>query len=192
MALVCRIADCSYTKTHGPITGLALQYCPDCGRRMETVPIQGSEQIQQTSRWARFGGFLLDALILTPFALLISFFIPGIGPIFAVCFWLFRDMNGSSIGKAIVGTVVVSRDGRRARAMQRVVRNLPFAVPLLPMFVPFIGTAPAEGLQALVISVEIIAVFITGERLGGKLANTMVVKKSALPAIQRSMGSIEI
>src|SRR5579864_2672303 len=95
MALVCRKFDCTYTRSHGPIMGSALKYCPDCGSTMEAIV--DPAPIQPATRMLRFGGFLIDRLMLLPFDLMSE--IPIAGPLIIVLFRLLRDINGQ-IGRA--------------------------------------------------------------------------------------------
>jgi uncharacterized RDD family membrane protein YckC len=183
MALVCTNHNCSYTRVHGPLINSSQRYC-ECGHELVSVAEPAPRQL--ASRMARFGGIILDSIIFLPFGLL--GFIPIIGPVAVILVWLFRDINGRSPGKVIVGTTIISRHGGPATPMQRVVRNLPFALPLLPLFFPVIGVPVAGSLDLLMAIVENIAVLVMGERIGDKLAGTMVVKRSSVMAAQQSVG----
>jgi len=184
MALVCTNHSCSYTRVHGPLNNSSQRYC-ECGH--ELVSVADPPPRQPASRMARFGGITLDAIIFFPFGLILGL-IPIIGAAVVILLWLFRDINGRSPGKVIVGTTIISRHGGPATPMQRVVRNLPFALPLLPLFFPVIGVPVAGSLDLLMAIVENIAVLVTGERIGDKLAGTMVVKRSSVTAAQQSIG----
>lgn len=182
MALVCTNHSCSYTRVHGPLINSSQRYC-ECGH--ELVSVADPPPRQPASRMARFGGILVDGIIFLPFVLLSEF--PIVGPLVIISLWLFRDINGRSLGKVVTGTTIISRHGGQATAMQRVIRNLPFALALLPLFLPIVGLA-AFLLQFGMTIVEIIAVLATGERIGDKLAGTMVVKRSSVTAAQQSIG----
>ena len=154
---------------------------------METI--SDPPPIQSVSRMSRFGGFLIDWLMAWPLNLLSV--IPMIGPLIVIFYWLLRDINGRSLGKVIVGTMIVGGRGGPATAMQRVVRNLPFAIFTLPLFIPILGVFAAILLQVLVFTAEVIAVLITGERIGDKIAGTTVVKRGAASVAHRRMDSLE-
>ena len=138
---------------------------------------------------SRFGGFLIDFVIVWPLNLISV--IPIIGPLIVIFYWLLRDINGRSLGKAIVGTTIIGKHGRPATAMQRIVRNLPFAIFTLLLFIPIVGELAAFLLQALAFTAEVIAVLITGERIGDKIAGTTVVKRGAASIPHRRVDSLE-
>jgi uncharacterized RDD family membrane protein YckC len=108
-------------------------------------------------------------------------FIPLLGPfllspLFLLAYWLLRDFNGASLGKMAMGTAVISKNGQAATQGSRILRNVPLAIPNMLMLIPILGWIAAVPVAFIVIVAEIIALLSTGERLGDKLANTMVVK----------------
>lgn len=181
MALVCTNHNCSFTRVHGPLINSSQRYC-ECGH--ELVSVADPAPRQPASRMARFGGILVDWIVFLPFAFLLGV-IPIIGPTVVILLWLFRDINGRSPGKVIVGTTIISRHGGPAKPMQRVIRNLPFGLALLPLFFPLIGVPVAGTLDLLMTIAEMIVVLATGERIGDKMAGTMVVKRSSVTAAQQ-------
>lgn len=184
MALVCANPGCDYTKRKGPVHDLTIRFCPDCGQTMEAAASSGYSLPAAATKGQRFGAYFIDAcigavlfLVVTPLSL-----IPVIGSVISFViplFWLFRDINGSSPGKAALGLSVASRDGGPSSQQQRIMRNLPFGIAFLPYVIPFVGTAAAAPLAGLVWLAECISVLATGERLGDKLAGTVVTKKPA-------------
>ncbi len=182
MAMVCVNPVCGYTARSGPVRDMSVQFCPDCGKRMESAAASSYQLPVAAAKGQRFLAYMIDALIgmvlffiITPMS-----FIPVIGFILAFViplFWLFRDIKGASPGKAAMGLQVVSRSGEPSTQQQRIMRNLPFGFGFLPYVIPFLGTAAAAPVAGLVWLAECIAVLATGERLGDKLAGTVVVKK---------------
>jgi uncharacterized RDD family membrane protein YckC len=54
-------------------------------------------------------------------------------------YWLLRDVTGSSLGKLVMGSRVVLKDGREAPVSARILRNLPIAIPGGLLVIPFLG-----------------------------------------------------
>lgn len=130
---------------------------------------------------ARFGGYLLDQLIILPVVLLAA--IPFVGLLLSplvLLYWLSRDAaGGRSIGKRVTGNQVVRLDGGPVGWGHSALRNIVFAVVLLEML-PVVGVF-AWGVTHLVISlVEIILVLSTRRRIGDYLAGTVVVPVSSI------------
>ncbi len=108
-------------------------------------------------------------------------FIPFIGWMFYglihACYWLLRDINGASPGKSVMGSFVGSADGTPSTTQQRLLRNLPLAIPGILGMIPLIGIF-FEGIVALVIfGTEAILLLVTGRRFGDRLAGTAVFRK---------------
>jgi uncharacterized RDD family membrane protein YckC len=134
----------------------------------------------------RIGSFLLDVvagmLLMIPFALMA--FIPFVGiivgllfiPLCAVTYHLLRDIQGQSPGKYLIGMRVISKTGGDSTNGQRVLRNLPLAVPAMFMIIPIIGHFIGGLLGFVIVTTELIMLLAAGERLGDRLANTMVIK----------------
>jgi uncharacterized RDD family membrane protein YckC len=135
--------------------------------------------VRQEEKTNRVIGFLID--------LIPAFFLGWINvlPILgwmihgflSACYWLFRDITGSSIGKMVMGSVVVREDGTPASVSQKILRNLPLALPGFIGVIPFIGIFFEIILGALILGIEIILLLSTGRRLGDRLAGTTVVRK---------------
>jgi uncharacterized RDD family membrane protein YckC len=168
----------------------AIRYCPE-GHELEksdTVPLPA---IQPARRTMRLFGILIDFIIIAVIAFVIlilpiPIFSQELGAIVICGFWLLRDINGRSLGKAALGTEVVGRTGTRSTSMQRIVRNIPFGIAILPLFIPFLGYLDFP-VQSLMFLLECIVVLITGERLGDKLAGTMVIQQGSLRLAPRHL-----
>jgi uncharacterized RDD family membrane protein YckC len=129
---------------------------------------------------SRVVGYLIDVAPLLVFSLISL--IPIIGVIvygiFLVFYWLLRDITGASLGKLIVGLRVVSKDGSPAGLGARVIRNLTIATPGVMLAIPFAGYVAGPSCGVLVTLAEAIMLLGTGERIGDRIAGTMVVKKA--------------
>jgi len=180
MPLICKQPECDYTRKHGLIAEMSTQFCPDCGRRLELVPANEVKIAQSVSRGRRVGAYLIDFGI----ALILEAIASAFGTVAALLlalFWLFRDINGASPGKAALDLVVQNRAGGPSTANQRIVRNLPFAIGALPLVVPVLGTAVAYPIQLFLLFVETVLVLSTGERLGDRFAGTRVGRRTSAP-----------
>jgi len=142
------------------------------------APVPGTPD--RASNGQRIGGYLLDVLVVMPIALINL--IPILGQvlwgIFGGCYWLLRDITGNSAGKMMLGLKVISKDGSQATASQRILRNAPLAAGMFLFVIPIVGVAIAPFISLPLVLIEIIMLLANGERLGDKLAGTMVVKKS--------------
>ena len=185
MPLVCVNPDCKYNDAHGPILDADLQYCPDCGNTLKQIKNSALPQVQPAGRWRRFGGLLVDCIIMLPVIIISLMTLVGqeIAALFFVLFLLFRDINGRSPGKLVTGTMVVNRGGSPSTAKQRLLRNLPFAVTVLPLFVPLLGYVD-YWMLSVVLTIEAIIVLAINKRFGDKMAGTVVVKRSSMPVRQ--------
>ncbi|MEW6208047.1 MAG: RDD family protein [Acidobacteriota bacterium] len=126
----------------------------------------------------RFLGLLIDgipALFASMF-----FWFPLFGPIIygllAGAYVLLRDIKGASLGKMAMGTRVFSKSGGEADTQSLIMRNLPLAAPYALLLIPFAGWLIFSPLAFVVGIVEVVMYFTQGERLGDKIANTVVLK----------------
>jgi uncharacterized RDD family membrane protein YckC len=134
----------------------------------------------------RLGSWLIDGLTLMVIAipLIVVGLIPFIGwiilwlgiPVVLVSYHLLRDIKGQSPGKYLLGMKVIGKDGREAPNQSRVMRNLLFAIPPVFFILPFIGHFIGGLLMFVIVLTECITLLATGERIGDKIANTVVVK----------------
>lgn len=134
----------------------------------------------------RLGSWIIDVvgLIVCLIPVIVVGLIPFVGwliallgiPAVAVAYHLLRDIQGASLGKHLLGMRVVSKTGGEATNGQRVLRNILFAVPVACMILPIIGHIIGAFLGFAITVTEAIMLLSTGERLGDKLANTVVIK----------------
>jgi uncharacterized RDD family membrane protein YckC len=190
--LICEVEKCTYTHNHGPIRDSDIEFCPDCGSRLKEIADKGFTPILPASRGRRFVGLMIDEVLTWPFGFLLV--IPILGQevlaFVVLVFWFLRDMNGKSLGKALAGTSIVNHLGAPATARQRFVRNIPFALPILLLFVPLTGVPVAYFFQGIAFMAEAGAVIFTGERLGDKLAGTIVIKGTGVRSkYRRNLGA---
>jgi uncharacterized RDD family membrane protein YckC len=89
---------------------------------------------------------------------------------------LMRDQGGASIGKRAMGLRVIGSNGQPASRNALIVRNALLALPYLLHFIPFLGVILTFVFWAPVCFIEAMSALITGQRIGDKLAGTMVVK----------------
>jgi len=124
-------------------------------------------------------GFLID-VIPSLFLGLINL-LPVLGWIvhgfLSACYWLLRDITGASLGKMVTGSLVVREDGGPASTGQKILRNLPFALPGFVGMIPIVGIFFEMILAVVILGIEVILFFATGRRLGDRLARTTVVRK---------------
>jgi len=127
----------------------------------------------------RVAGYLIDvlpAIVLGLFAL-----IPIMSPIMAglllAPYWLLRDITGSSLGKLILRTMVVRKDGQPASTGARILRNIPLALGPAFLIIPFLGYFLGPATAGVTMLVEAIMLLSQGERVGDRIAGTTVVKK---------------
>jgi len=135
----------------------------------------------QADKGVRVAGYLIDVLP----AIMIGLFglIPYVGNIFAglllTPYWLLRDITGASLGKLLLGTTVVRKDGQPATVGARVLRNLPLAIGPAFLIIPLLGYLVGPPIAGLMVLIEGILVLTQGERLGDRMAGTAVMKKAA-------------
>jgi uncharacterized RDD family membrane protein YckC len=125
-------------------------------------------------------GYLID--IIPAFLLSLFGLIPIIGPVIVglllTPYWLLRDISGRSLGKMALDMNIVDTQGNAPTKGALVLRNLPFIIGSLFMIIPILGyIGPFISLFVLII--ETIFLLAQGQRLGDKLAGTVVVKVSS-------------
>lgn len=118
-----------------------------------------------------FPAILLGLIGIVP---IIGQFIAGI---LLGCYWLFRDAAGASLGKMILGLIVVQQDGQPASQAARIKRNVPLCVGPFLLIVPIVGYALAGIVSFIAVIVEIIMLTTQRERLGDRMAGTTVRPK---------------
>ncbi len=176
-------------------------FCPNCGTNLipDTGAASGSDAFtyeapqpafaaapasvaalpQPEDRGRRVIAFLIDIVPLFFLALLHLLPIVGwmlYGLIHAV-YWLLRDIGGASPGKSVLGSFVATQNGSPASTSQRILRNLPLAIPGFVGMIPLIGVFFEFGLAAVIFGVEGILLLATGRRFGDRLAGTLVFRK---------------
>jgi uncharacterized RDD family membrane protein YckC len=134
----------------------------------------------------RIASFFIDILVLLvcmiPFILVAI--IPFIGwiiawlmiPVVLIAYHLLRDIMGASPGKMLLGMKVMGKDGREAPNSSRVLRNVLFAIPPVFFFLPIIGHVIGGLISFALLVTELIMLLSQGERIGDRIANTVVVK----------------
>ncbi len=142
-------------------------------------PVDNALAIQPEEKTKRALGFLID-LVPALFLGLLNF-LPIVGWVahgfLAALYWLLRDITGASPGKMVTGSLVVSADGLPATTGQRILRNLPLALPGIVGMIPFIGIIFEVVVAVPILVIEIVLLLVTGRRLGDRLAGTIVVRK---------------
>ncbi len=165
-------------------------YCPNCGTALTastgsaasySAPssrgVTYSERPEENGR--RIAAYLIDVI---PMLLLSTLhFVPVIGwmlyGLIHACYWLLRDVNGASLGKLALGDFVASTNGTPASTQQRILRNVPLAIPGLFGMIPFLGLIFELVLAFIIFSGEAILLLATGRRLGDRIAGTTVFRK---------------
>ena len=171
-------------------------FCADCGARLPLaapVSVGGAVAAQPAlsyvtppetigspaSRGTRIAAFSIDIAIL----IVIGMFdiVPLLGQylfaLLSAAFVLFRDMNGASFGKSMLGCRVVSKNGTPATTKQKMLRNVIFVLPDLAALIPFLGIFLGPIGFVTLACLELFVLLVTGERIGDKMAGTMVVKR---------------
>jgi len=160
-------------------------FCPECGTRLPEGSVAPQPGVQAVpfvvaSKFSRICGFAIDLALSVLAAVFLI--VPGAGQIVAGLIWivyfLFRDINGASIGKMLLGNVVISKNGRPASARQKILRNILLVLPDLVEWIPLAGLVAGPGVLIVILGVEGLTLVATGERLGDKFAGTMVVKRT--------------
>ncbi|MBV8866516.1 MAG: RDD family protein [Acidobacteriaceae bacterium] len=179
-----------------------ITFCPNCGTNLvpQTGATSGPETFsyqppqpppfaaapaavgawsQPEDKTRRVLAFLIDLVPL--FFLGLLHFLPIIGwmlyGLIHACYWLLRDIGGASPGKSVLGSFVASQNGTPASTSQRVLRNLPLAIPGLLGMIPLIGIVFEFGVAAVIFGLEGILLLATGRRFGDRLAGTTVYRR---------------
>jgi len=93
-----------------------------------------------------------------------------------LAWWLLRDLPGASLGKRLLGLKVVRRDGSPSDVRARLLRNLTLIPGPLFSLIPIAGlTGPVVSLCLVLVEVGFLV--LRHERLGDRLAGTMVIQK---------------
>lgn len=145
-----------------------------------TAPISAlTVPVAVSSVGIRVAAYLIDvipALILGLIGI-----VPIIGQFFAGvflgCYWLLRDVRGASLGKLMLGLMVVGRDGRPATTSARIRRNVPLCVGPFLLAIPILGYAIGGIVALIAFVVEVIMLLTQGQRMGDTMAGTAVVRK---------------
>jgi uncharacterized RDD family membrane protein YckC len=167
---------------HCPNCGTSVEtgapFCPNCGTDLkgaaETILLQPEERVR------RIVAYLIDVIPMLLLALI--HLLPIFGWMFYgllhACYWLFRDINGASLGKVVMGSFVASENGTPASTQQRVLRNVTLALPGIVGIIPLFGIFLEAGLALVIFGGEAILLLTTGCRLGDRIAGTMVFRRT--------------
>jgi uncharacterized RDD family membrane protein YckC len=170
-------------------------FCPNCGTSQGTTvgliqqpalapvsstaagPLAYAGVPEEKGR--RVVAYLID---IVPMLLLsLIHFLPVIGWMFYgalhVLYWLLRDIGGASLGKTVLGSYVASQNGGLATTSQRILRNVPLALPGLIGMIPLIGIFFELAAAVVIFGGEAILLLATGSRFGDRLAGTTVLRK---------------
>ena len=164
----------------GPLQG---NFCPSCAARG-----QASAQAGPTTDVAlRVGAVLIDVI---PALIAGGIFgwIPIIGAMILglvlSAYWLLRDIGGASLGKMLLGLIVVKKDGSPSGTSERILRNVPLCIGPALLMIPFMGYVLAPPIAAILNITELVLLVTKQERLGDMLAGTTVIKKTPMPAVR--------
>lgn len=154
-------------------------------------PTHSSSALKKADPVKRIIAFVLDILVTVVLS-----WVPVIGPILGILYMLFRDalpigtLQFKSVGKRLMNLSVVSTGHPSARIdyATSAQRNWMFALGpfiLLLMFVPILGWILGflVGIAALVLIIfEAVKIFSDpkGQRMGDKMAGTMVIEQEAI------------
>jgi uncharacterized RDD family membrane protein YckC len=181
----------------GTTTESASAFCPNCGTKL------GSDAFRQASyseapfnagaasstapgyyarpeeKGRRVVAYLIDIVPMLLLALihLLPIFGWMLYGLVHACYWLFRDIGGASPGKLVVGSYVANENGGMASTSQRVMRNVPLAIPGILGMIPLLGIAFEFAAAAVIFGGEAIVLLATGRRMGDRLAGTNVFRK---------------
>ena len=151
-----------------------------CRPLLVCTRLQSLTAVPTVDMGTRIGAFLIDVVPMLVLSFVVGW-IPIIGfvimGIVGAAYWLLRDFNGASIGKMVLGLVVVKKDGFTFRHQgPDPAENVTLAIGPALMIIPLIGMflSPITGIITLM---EVIMLFVKHERLGDMLANTTVVKR---------------
>lgn len=140
------------------------------------VPVQA---LLPADKSQRAFGYLIDVLPLLLIGLISL--IPFVGIILygfiLIFYWLLRDITGGSLGKMAMGTKVVAKDGSPASTGARILRNVTLAIPGLVLAIPLVGYIGGPICGSTMVLLEVFMLLGSGERVGDKIAGTIVVKR---------------
>jgi uncharacterized RDD family membrane protein YckC len=167
---------------HCPNCGTSVEtgapFCPNCGRDLKGAAETSLPQPEEKVR--RIVAYLIDVIPMLVLALI--HLLPIFGWMFYgllhACYWLFRDINGASLGKVVMGSFVASENGTPAGTQQRVLRNVTLALPGIVGIIPLFGIFLEAGLALVIFGGEAILLLTTGRRLGDRIAGTMVFRRT--------------
>ncbi len=148
---------------------------PQTGSRHSDVPVYHA---QPEERVKRVVGYLIDVipmLLLTVLHLLPVFGWMLYG-LLHIGYWLLRDINGASPGKLVMKSFVANADGTPASTQQRILRNVPLAIPGLIGLIPLVGLFVEIPVALAIFAGEAIMLLATGRRFGDRLAGTDVFR----------------
>ena len=161
----------------GEISGSAHE-CAACGTQSAPRPSVPAPPVP-AARGARFGAYVIDVIPAAIVAFVLGL-IPILGAMMAgfvlLCYWLFRDVAGSSLGKMLLGLRVVRKDGSPAEPKDRILRNLPLAAGPALLMIPVAGYVLAPLVAAPLVIIEAVLLLAKNERLGDMLAGTSVAR----------------
>ncbi len=128
------------------------------------------------SQGSRVLAWIIDVIPALVLGIVVGW-VPILGGIVLVAYWLLRDITSASLGKLALGLRVVAKNGTPAEQGARVLRNLPLAIGPAFMIIPLAGLALGPVIALIVNFIEGVFVLAQGERLGDKIAGTMVVRR---------------
>jgi uncharacterized RDD family membrane protein YckC len=187
------VAFCSYCGRQYPSNQLsfngAAAICQSCAQS-QAQPVYAQPVYAPSAATApgfavdpgiRLLGYLIDIIPAVIVGVAIGW-IPVLGSIVVgaalFAYWLLRDITGASLGKIVLGTQVVKKDGSPSSTKERILRNVPMIVGPVLMMIPFAGLVIGPSISVLIILVETVLLFTKRERMGDMLAGTTVVKKT--------------
>ena len=172
-------------------------FCPNCGTRFgaDTLGQSGSSSMRAEAaapnasavdyyarpeeKGRRVIAYLIDLVPMLILALV--HLLPIFGWILYgflhACYWLLRDIGGASIGKSVMGSFVASENGTAATTSQRILRNVPLAVPGVIGMIPLIGIFFEFVVALVIFGGEAVLLLTTGRRFGDRLAGTAVFRR---------------
>ncbi len=173
-------------------------FCPNCGTKLGDAPADAAANYPSTypassptgdgsvivlgqpeEKLKRVVAYLIDVvpMLILAFLHLLPVFGWMLYGLLHACYWLFRDINGASLGKMLMGSVVGSVDGSPSTTNQRIMRNVPLAIPGILGMIPVLGVFFEFGLALFIFGGEAIILLATGRRFGDSLAGTQVFRK---------------
>ena len=166
------------------------RFCSNCGTPFSSTasasqssPASGSSVLPAAKEelFRRAIAYLLDLAPVLVLAML--HFIPFLGWItfgaLTSAWWLLRDINGASLGKSIVGSMVLTKSGHLCTTNQLILRNVTLAIPAILHMIPLFGILIGPIAALIIWPIEVLVLLITGRRIGDRLAGTDVFRKFA-------------